>query len=88
MWRLSKKLVALSNEQTRLGERMITNDFLGNDIAKIVVKKLRPTDATKFHLHMDNVACVIKLLLNLCGRLAAIENLLNNMDDDKAEKVI
>lgn len=88
MWRMGKKLVALSNEQTRLGERIITNDFLGSDVAKKVVQKLRPTDATKFNLHMDNVSCIIKLLLNLSGRLAAIENILSNTDDDKVDKVI
>lgn len=84
--RLTKQLVALTNDRTIITDQNTTNDLLGTDISSIVSKKLRPSEATKFRSYVDDVGHITMLLLSLSGRLARIENSLFSISD-AAEKV-
>lgn len=84
--RLTKQLVALTNDRTTIIDQSTTNDLLGTDISSNVSKKLRPSEATKFRSYVDDVGHITMLLLSLSGRLARIENNLFNVAD-AAEKV-
>lgn len=84
--RLTKQLVALTNDRTSIIDQSTTNDLLGTDISSNVSKKLRPSEATKFRSYVDDVGHITMLLLSLSGRLARIENSLFNVAD-AAEKV-
>lgn len=84
--RLTKQLVALTNDRTTIADQNTTNDLLGTDISSIVSKKVRPSEATKFRSYIDDVGHITMLLLSLSGRLARTENSLFNITD-AAEKV-
>lgn len=84
--RLTKQLVALTNDRTTITDQNTTNDLLGTDISSIVAQKVRPSEASKFRSHVDDVGHITMLLLSLSGRLARIENSLFSTSD-VAEKV-
>lgn len=84
--RLTKQLVALTNDRTTIIDQNTTNDLLGTDISSIVAQTVRPSEASKFRSHVDDVGHITMLLLLLSGRLARIENSLFNTND-VAEKV-
>lgn len=84
--RLTKQLVTLTNDRTTITDQNTTNDLLGTDISSIVAQKVRPSEASKFRSHVDDVGHITMLLLLLSGRLARIENSLFNTND-VAEKV-
>lgn len=84
--RLTKQLVALTNDRTTITDQNTTNDLLGTDISSIVAQTVRPSEASKFRSHVDDVGHITMLLLLLSGRLARIENNLFNTND-VAEKV-
>lgn len=79
--RLTKHLVALTNDRTTITEQNTTNDLLGTDISSIVTQKVRPSEASKFRSHVDDVGHITMLLLSLSGRLARIENTLFSLND-------
>lgn len=87
--RLTKQLVALTNDRTTITDQNTTNDLLGTDISSIVAQKVRPSEASKFRSHVDDVGHITMLLLSLSGRLARIENSLFNTTDatEKVSKV-
>lgn len=85
--RLTKQLVALMNDRSIITDQNTTNDLLGTDIAGIVAQKVRPSEASKFRSHVDDVGHITMLLLSLSGRLARIENSLF-ITSDVAEKVL
>lgn len=72
--RLTKQLVALTNDRTTITDQNTTNDLLGTDISSIVAQKVRPSEASKFRSHVDDVGHITMLLLSLSGRLARTEN--------------
>lgn len=72
--RLTKQLVALTNDRTAISDQSTTNDLLGTDISSIVANKVRPSESTKFRSHVDDVGHITMLLLSLSGRLARTEN--------------
>lgn len=84
--RLTKQLAALKNDRTTINDQTTVNDLLGTDISSIVSQKVRPSEASKFHKHVDGVGHITMLLLSLSGRLARIENNLFNTTD-AAERV-
>lgn len=84
--RLTKQLVALTNDRTTITDQNTTNDLLGTDISSVVAQKVRPSEASKFRSHVDDVGHITMLLLSLSGRLARIENSLFTTTD-VAEKV-
>lgn len=83
---LTKQLVALTNDRTTITDQNTTNDLLGTDISSIVAQKVRPSEASKFRSHVDDVGHITMLLLSLSGRLARIENVLFSTADT-TEKV-
>lgn len=85
--RLTKQLVALTNDRTTITDQNTTNDILGTEISSIVAQKVRPSEASKFRSHVDDVDHITKLLLSLSGRLARIENSLFSATD-VTEKVM
>lgn len=85
--RLTKQLVILSNDRITITDQNTTNDLLGTDISSIVQQKVRPSEASKFRSHVDDVGHITMLLLSLSSRLARIENNLFNMSD-ATEKVM
>lgn len=78
---LTKQLVALTNDRTTITDQNTTNDLLGTDISSIVAQKVRPSEASKFRSHVDDVGHITMLLLSLSGRLARIENVLFSTAD-------
>lgn len=81
MIRLTKQLVALTNDRTTITDQNTSNDLLGTDISSIVAQKVRPSEASKFRSHVDDVGHITMLLLSLSGRLARIENSLFSTTD-------
>lgn len=84
--RLTKQLVALTNDRITITDQTTTNDLLGADISSIVAQKVRSGEASKFRSHVDDVGHITMLLLSLSGRLARIENNLF-ITADATEKV-
>lgn len=84
--RLTNQLVALDNDRTAITEQSTANAVLGTDVSNVVAQKVRPSDASKFRSHVDDVGHITKLLLSLSGRLARVENSLP-ITVDAAEKV-
>lgn len=84
--RLTKKIVALTNERNTINEETTANDLLGTDITAIVAQKIRPSEASKFRSYIDDVGHITMLLLSLSGRLARTENSLFGISD-AAERV-
>lgn len=85
--RLTKQLVALTNDRTTITDQNTTNDLLGTDISSIVAQKVRPSEASKFRSHVDDVGHITMLLLSLSGRLARTENSIFSTTD-VTEKVM
>lgn len=79
--RLTKKILALTNERNTINEETTANDILGADIVAIVAKKIRPSEASKFRTYVDDVGHITMLLLSLSGRLALTENSLYSITD-------
>lgn len=79
--RLTKQLVALTNDRTAISDQSTTNDLLGTDIASVVGNKVRPSESTKFRSYVDDVGHITMLLLSLSGRLARTENSLFTTTD-------
>lgn len=79
--RLTKKIIALTNERVAINDETTTNDLLGTDIAAVLSKKIRPSEATKFRSYVDDVGHITMLLLSLSGRLAHTENSLYYISD-------
>lgn len=84
--RLTKQLVALTNDRTTISDQSTTNDLLGTDISSVVANKVRPSESTKFRSYVDDVGHITMLLLSLSGRLARTENSLF-ASTDAIEKV-
>lgn len=84
--RLTKQLVALTNDRTAISDQSTTNDLLGTDISSVVANKVRPSESTKFRSYVDDVGHITMLLLSLSGRLARTENSLY-ATTDATEKV-
>lgn len=78
---LTKRLVAMTNDRTTITDQTTTNDLLGTDISSVVAQKVRPSEASKFRSHVDDVGHITMLLLSLSGRLARIENILFSTTD-------
>lgn len=79
--RLTKKIVALTNERNTINEETTANDLLGTDITEIIALTIRPSEASKFRSYIDDVGHITMLLLSLSGRLARTENSLYSISD-------
>lgn len=88
--RLTKQLVALTNDRTTITDQNTSNDLLGTDISCVVAQKVRPGEASKFRSYVDDVGHITMLLLSLSGRLARIENSLFTTNDltEKVNRIL
>ncbi|XP_015122984.1 uncharacterized protein LOC107045283 [Diachasma alloeum] len=86
--RLDRKVVVLRAEQEAVREEDETNEALGAKVAMRISAVARPTEVSKFRLHIEEVGKITSLLLGLSGRLARMENALHGMPPDHPEKKI
>lgn len=84
--RLTNQLVLLTNDRTTITDQSAANVLFGTDVSNVITQKVRPSDASKFRSHVDDIGHITKLLLSLSGRLARVENSLS-VTVDAAEKV-
>lgn len=79
---LSKKLQVLREAKESLLEDILDNNALGDEVEAQVQQVCRPNELEKFRMFVGDLDKVVSLLLSLSGRLARVENALNNLEDD------
>ncbi len=86
---LSKKLQVLREARESLQEDMQDNNVLGEEVEVTVQTVCKPNELEKFRMFVGDLDKVVSLLLSLSGRLARVENALDNLEDGKSgdEKV-
>lgn len=60
---------------------MHDNNTLGGEVEATVQAICKPNELEKFRMFVGDLDKVVSLLLSLSGRLARVENALNNLDD-------
>ena len=78
---ISRKPQVLRDPQESLLEDMQANGALGNEVEAIAKDVCKPNEFDKFRMFIGDLDKVVNLLLSLSGRLARVENALNNLDD-------
>ncbi|KAM9461810.1 protein Shroom2 isoform 2-T2 [Clarias gariepinus] len=78
---LSRKLRVLREARESLLEDMQDNNTLGGEVEATVQAICKPNELEKFRMFVGDLDKVVSLLLSLSGRLARVENALNNLDD-------
>ncbi|XP_034505924.1 LOW QUALITY PROTEIN: protein Shroom2-like, partial [Ailuropoda melanoleuca] len=80
---ISRKLQVLREARESLLEDMQANGALGNEVEAIAKDVCKPNEFDKFRMFTGpgDLDKVVNLLLSLSGRLARVENALNNLDD-------
>uniref|UniRef100_A0A8C4X9J5 ASD2 domain-containing protein n=2 Tax=Erpetoichthys calabaricus TaxID=27687 RepID=A0A8C4X9J5_ERPCA len=76
---LSRKLSVLHEAQKSLLEDIGVNCILGEDVESLVQAVCKPNEVDKFRMFIGDLDKVVSLLLSLSGRLARVENALNNL---------
>ncbi|XP_035997413.1 protein Shroom2 isoform X2 [Fundulus heteroclitus] len=79
---LSKKLQVLREAKESLLEDILDNNMLGDEVEAQVQQVCRPNELEKFRMFVGDLDKVVSLLLSLSGRLARVENALNNLEGD------
>ncbi|XP_023195136.1 protein Shroom2 isoform X3 [Xiphophorus maculatus] len=79
---LSKKLQVLREAKESLLEDILDNNALGDEVEARVQQVCRPNELEKFRMFVGDLDKVVSLLLSLSGRLARVENALNNLEED------
>lgn len=87
MNRLTQKLNVLRAEAVAVEEESQVNEALGQGVGERVVALARPSEASKFRLHVKEVGHITSLLLGLSGRLARAENALLGLPVDHVDRV-
>lgn len=87
MNRLTQKLNVLRAEGVAVEEESQVNEVLGQGVGERVVALARPSEASKFRLHVKEVGHITSLLLGLSGRLARAENALLGLPLDHVDRV-
>ncbi|XP_069495222.1 protein Shroom2 isoform X5 [Ambystoma mexicanum] len=77
---ISKKLQVLRDARETLLEDFQANNCLGEEVEAIVQEVCKPNEFDKFRMFIGDLDKVVNLLLSLSGRLARVENALNNLD--------
>ncbi len=86
--RLDHRINCLKAEQATIVEESRINDQLGETISKKVAELASAPEAAKYKLHIEEIGHITSLLLGLSGRLAKVENSLQELPiDDQIEKV-
>ncbi|XP_078067636.1 shroom family member 4 isoform X2 [Mustelus asterias] len=83
---LSKKLSVLHEAQKSLLEDISANCVLGEEAERMVKNVCKPNEFDKYRMFIGDLDKVVNLLLSLSGRLARVENALNNLDPDTSEE--
>ncbi|MFT7799802.1 protein Shroom2 [Arapaima gigas] len=79
---LSRKLQVLREARESLQEDMEANNALGEEVELTVQQVCKPNEVDKFRMFVGDLDKVVSLLLSLSGRLARVENALNNLEED------
>ncbi|XP_047230438.1 protein Shroom2 isoform X3 [Girardinichthys multiradiatus] len=79
---LSKKLQVLREAKESLLEDILDNNALGDEVEAQVQQVCRPNELEKFRMFVGDLDKVVSLLLSLSGRLARVENALNNLEEE------
>ncbi|NXQ55624.1 SHRM2 protein, partial [Anthoscopus minutus] len=79
---ISRKLQVLREARETLLEEIQANNILGEEVEAIVKEVCKPNEFDKFRMFIGDLDKVVNLLLSLSGRLARVENSLNNLDDN------
>ncbi|XP_030627932.1 protein Shroom2 [Chanos chanos] len=78
---LSRKLQVLREARESLQEDIHDNNALGDEVEATVQDVCKPNELDKFRMFVGDLDKVVSLLLSLSGRLARVENALNNLDE-------
>ncbi|XDA90096.1 hypothetical protein R6Z07F_019676 [Ovis aries] len=78
---LGRKLQVLREARESLLEDVQANSTLGDEVEALVKAVCKPNEFDKFRMFIGDLDKVVNLLLSLSGRLARVENALNNLDD-------
>ncbi|XP_058391399.1 protein Shroom2 isoform X3 [Diceros bicornis minor] len=78
---ISRKLQVLREARESLLEDIQANSALGDEVEAIAKQVCKPNEFDKFRMFIGDLDKVVNLLLSLSGRLARVENALNNLDD-------
>ncbi|XP_030892468.1 protein Shroom2 isoform X2 [Leptonychotes weddellii] len=78
---ISRKLQVLREARESLLEDIQANSALGDEVEAIAKDVCKPNEFDKFRMFIGDLDKVVNLLLSLSGRLARVENALNNLDD-------
>ncbi|NXI74533.1 SHRM2 protein, partial [Anseranas semipalmata] len=79
---ISRKLQVLREARETLLEDIHANNILGEEVEAIVKDVCKPNEFDKFKMFIGDLDKVVNLLLSLSGRLARVENALNNLDEN------
>ncbi|NXQ11949.1 SHRM2 protein, partial [Peucedramus taeniatus] len=79
---ISRKLQVLREARETLLEDIQANNILGEEVEAIVKEVCKQNEFDKFKMFIGDLDKVVNLLLSLSGRLARVENALNNLDDN------
>uniref|UniRef100_A0A6I8NB93 Shroom family member 2 n=1 Tax=Ornithorhynchus anatinus TaxID=9258 RepID=A0A6I8NB93_ORNAN len=78
---ISRKLQVLREARESLLEDIQANSALGDEVEALAKDVCKPNEFDKFRMFIGDLDKVVNLLLSLSGRLARVENALNNLDD-------
>ncbi|KAM8752560.1 protein Shroom2 isoform 2-T2 [Rhynchonycteris naso] len=78
---ISRKLQVLRDARESLLEDIQANSALGEEVEALAKDVCKPNEFDKFRMFIGDLDKVVNLLLSLSGRLARVENALNNLDD-------
>ncbi|XP_023370818.1 protein Shroom2 isoform X1 [Otolemur garnettii] len=78
---IGRKLQVLREARESLLEDVQANTALGAEVEAIVKGVCKPSEFDKFRMFIGDLDKVVNLLLSLSGRLARVENALNNLDN-------
>lgn len=79
---ISRKLKVLKEARETLFEDIQANNLLGDEVEVVVKEVCKPNEFDKFRMFIGDLDKVVNLLLSLSGRLARVENALNNLDEN------
>ncbi|KAI0241050.1 Protein Shroom3, partial [Lamellibrachia satsuma] len=87
MGRIKKKLEILVEEKRLLDEEIAENVRLGDELTSVVTEKVEnKAEFAKYQLYVTELGKVMKLLLQLSGRLARANNAINALAEGKENK--
>lgn len=78
---IGRKLQVLREARESLLEDIQANNALGDEVEAVAKDVCKPNEFDKFRMFIGDLDKVVNLLLSLSGRLARVENALNNLDD-------